>query len=172
MFPLDADPSLPAASTEVAAALRDVMVTGLQVRIRLEEACKQERITFAHYNVLRILHHAGRLGCPRSAIDARMLDPGADVTRLMTTLEKRGLARRERDARDRRIMLHRITEAGQQLVVTLEAAFDRVYAHYAQRMAPRDATHLSRICTGLFSDYKADDPGTLIRQNLEPKQTT
>ncbi len=59
-----------------------------------------------------------------------MITRDPDVTRLVDRLEKRGLVERSRDARDRRIVLLRITAEGLRLLAGLD---DRVVEiHRAQ----------------------------------------
>ncbi len=64
------------------------------------------------YNVLRILRGAGPEGLPCSEVSARLVAHDPDVTRLADRLAERGLLARERRARDRRVVVLRITADG------------------------------------------------------------
>jgi len=78
-------------------------------------------LTNNQYNVLRILRgsHPARLPC--TDIAERMIDRDPDVTRLIDRLEKRGLVRRLRSRRDRRVVEVGITDKGLVLVRALDA---------------------------------------------------
>jgi len=77
-------------------------------------------LTASQYNILRILRGAGADGHRCAEIASRMISRDPDVTRLLDRLEKRGLVRRARDTRDRRVVTTRITEAGLQLLAELD----------------------------------------------------
>ena len=49
-----------------------------------------------------------------------MIQHDPDITRLMDRLEKRGLVRRERDGKDRRVVITRITQSGLDLLSHLD----------------------------------------------------
>lgn len=72
------------------------------------------------YNVLRILRGAGPAGLACSEVGARMVTRDPDITRLLDRLERRRLITRSRDRKDRRIITIRITEAGLELVNSLD----------------------------------------------------
>lgn len=64
------------------------------------------------YNVLRILRGAGVEGLPCSEVSNRLVAHDPDVTRLADRLAEAGLLTRERRARDRRVVVLRITADG------------------------------------------------------------
>ncbi|MGH7405585.1 MAG: MarR family transcriptional regulator, partial [Candidatus Methylomirabilales bacterium] len=72
------------------------------------------------YNVLRILRGAGPDGLACREVCERMITRDPDVTRLVDRLEARGLIARERDRRDRRVVMVRITEGGLRLLRRLD----------------------------------------------------
>ena len=74
----------------------------------------------AQYNVLRILRGAGPAGLACREIGARMVTRDPDITRLIDRLERRRLITRSRDRKDRRIITIRISEAGLELVNSLD----------------------------------------------------
>src|SRR3954464_7323590 len=78
-------------------------------------------ITIQQYNVLRILRGAGAAGMPTLVIRDRMIHEAPGITRLVDRLEQAGLARRERQATDRRQVLCFITDAGAGLLDDLDA---------------------------------------------------
>ena len=90
-------------------------------------------VTPDQYHVLRILRDAGTGGTQLSEIAVRSPAGDPDVTRLLDRLEKRGLARRARDAADRRVITARITPEGNRLLEKLE---DPVAALHARQIGP------------------------------------
>ena len=86
----------------------------------LSTLLKSEGITPEQYQVLRILNEAGAAGIPLSSIAERSPAGDPDVTRLIDRLEQRGLAQRERDSHDRRVITATITNDGRRLHRKLE----------------------------------------------------
>jgi DNA-binding MarR family transcriptional regulator len=83
------------------------------------QVLKSEDLSTTQYNVLRILRGALE-GLACGEIGNRMITRDPDITRLLDRLEKRGLISRERDAKDRRMVLTRITPEGLKLLVRLD----------------------------------------------------
>ncbi len=80
---------------------------------------KAEDLSMTQYNVLRILRGSPE-GLPCGEIGNRMITRDPDITRLLDRLEKRGLISRRREARDRRMVLTRITAAGLSVLARLD----------------------------------------------------
>ena len=99
----------------------------------LAKLLRPSGITPEQYHVLRILREAGSEGIPLSHIGARSPAGDPDVTRLLDRLEQRGLARRAREAEDRRVVTARITGEGSRLLDRLE---ESVAALHARQIAP------------------------------------
>jgi len=78
----------------------------------VEELLKPAGLTPSQYNVLRILRGAGAAGLACREVAGRMLTRDPDMTRLLDRLDTRGLVSRERDSRDRRVVVTSITPAG------------------------------------------------------------
>jgi DNA-binding MarR family transcriptional regulator len=91
------------------------------------EVLRVADLTFPQYNVLRILRGARPEALSCGTISERMLTRDSDLTRLLDRLEGRGLVRRVRDARDRRMVTAAITESGLQVLRRLDAPIDRVH---------------------------------------------
>lgn len=108
-----------------------------QVVVNLMRTCRQvdehwvqylrrtEGISLSQYNILRILRGAHPNAIKVSDIADRMIYRDPDVTRLVDRLARQGLARRERDTEDRRVVLVQITEAGLALLDRLEQPVDQ-----------------------------------------------
>jgi DNA-binding MarR family transcriptional regulator len=74
-----------------------------------------------------------------------MITRDPDITRLLDRLEKRGLVVRRRDARDRRVVLSRITPEGLRLLAGLDDPI--IAAHRAQlgHVGPQRLTELIQM---------------------------
>ena len=94
------------------------------------ETLKQSGLTSTQYNVLRILRGARPEGVSCSQISERMVTKDSDITRLLDRLEARALISRERESKDRRVIIARITEQGLRLLKEL----DEPVADYHRRM--------------------------------------
>jgi DNA-binding MarR family transcriptional regulator len=117
-----------AASSVPHETMLNVMVTGSWLSCEASRAIAQYDITLAQYNVLRILQssHPGTLTC--SEVGCRLFDRTPDVTRLLNRLEKQGLIGRNRSDEDRRVVEVCISEAGLDLLRSMQddvSAFDR-----------------------------------------------
>jgi len=86
---------------------------------RVSEVLKAEELSSNQYNVLRILRGSPE-GLPSGEIGNRMITRDPDITRLLDRLEKRGLIRRSREARDRRLVMAGITSEGLDLLRRLD----------------------------------------------------
>lgn len=104
---------------EVVVALQ---VAAARVVEPLARYLRGEGITPTQYNVLRILRGAAGAGLPSGEIAARMIDRDPDITRLVDRLVREGLAVRDRDEADRRVVLVRIAEPGLALLERTDAA--------------------------------------------------
>jgi DNA-binding MarR family transcriptional regulator len=103
---------------EEAAFLELVRTTDLLSR-GLVRVLKTEDLSSTQYNVLRILRGAPE-GLPCGEIANRMITRDPDVTRLLDRLEKRALISRNREEKDRRTVLARITPAGLKVLASLD----------------------------------------------------
>lgn len=86
---------------------------------------RAEGLSLSQYNILRILRGARPPAIKITEIGERMIYRDPDVTRLVDRLVREGLARRERDTDDRRVVLVEITAAGLALLERLDEQVDR-----------------------------------------------
>jgi DNA-binding MarR family transcriptional regulator len=105
---------------------------------RQEAALLDEHgISHSQYNVLRILRGAGAEGLACGEIASRMITQDPDITRLLDRLEKRGLAQRSRESKDRRVVISRITRAGLELLQRLDFPVAKLHkrnlGHFSQK---------------------------------------
>src|SRR5512141_140154 len=102
-------------------AMLSIARTDAVLSYSIIEALKPFDITPTQFNVLRILRGAGSNGLCREDIRERLIAQVPDVTRLLDRLEQAGLVGRARDAKDRRLVTTRITEAGLKLLKEMDA---------------------------------------------------
>jgi len=100
-------------------AFLDLLRTTDMLSRRPAQALKTEDLSATQYNVLRILRGAPE-GLTCGEIGNRMITRDPDITRLLDRLDKRGLISRRRGAKDRRMVLTRITPEGLALLTRLD----------------------------------------------------
>ena len=106
---------------------------------------KPADLSHTQYNVLRILRGAGPQGLACREIGERMLTRDPDITRLLDRLEARGLVRRERERRDRRVVKTRITDEGLRILKSLDAPVAELHRRQLQRLPARRLRLLVRL---------------------------
>ncbi len=78
---------------------------------RLTERNTLGDITPSQFAVLEALFHLGSM--TQGKVSSKVLKSGSNITTVIDNLERDGLVRRERDAKDRRVIYVHLTEAGQ-----------------------------------------------------------
>jgi MarR family 2-MHQ and catechol resistance regulon transcriptional repressor len=81
---------------------------------RLSERNTLGDITPSQFAVLEALYHLGSL--TQGEVSTKVLKSGSNMTTVIDNLERHGLVRRERDAKDRRVINVHLTEAGSEKV--------------------------------------------------------
>lgn len=97
-----------------------VLKTADVLRRRVSKVLEPTGLSNEQYNVLRILRGAGEGGLPTLEVSARMIEQAPAITRLMDKLEAKKFVRRVRCQQDRRQVLCYITQAGLELLSTLD----------------------------------------------------
>jgi MarR family transcriptional regulator, organic hydroperoxide resistance regulator len=87
---------------------------------RFNDMLKPHGLSPTQFNALRILRGAGDTGRTCSEIAERMISRDPDITRLLDRLERRGLVKRSREGRDRRVIITRISQAGLEMLRGLD----------------------------------------------------
>ena len=77
---------------------------------RLAERNTVGDLTGSQFAVLEALYHLGHM--TQGEISAKVLKSGSNMTTVIDNLERDGFVRRERDAKDRRMIHVHLTEAG------------------------------------------------------------
>jgi len=93
---------------------------------RLITVLKGDDLSSNQYNVLRILRGSPE-GLPCGEIASRMITRDPDITRLLDRLEKRNLISRCREAKDRRMVMARITPDGLKLLGRLDEPVEEAH---------------------------------------------
>jgi DNA-binding MarR family transcriptional regulator len=101
------------------------------------EFLKPYGLSPTQYNALRILRGAGAQGLACSEVAERMINRDPDITRLLDRLQRRGLVRRSRERKDRRVVRAFITARGFELLQNLDRPVNelqrRLLGHLGQR---------------------------------------
>ena len=112
---------------------------------RVVETLKRAELTPTQYNVLRILRGAGRAGASCSEISERMVTKDSDITRLLDRLETRKLISRERETKDRRRIIARITPGGLRLLSELDNPVRQCHCHQLSHLGEEQLTSLNNL---------------------------
>jgi DNA-binding MarR family transcriptional regulator len=123
----------------------NIQLTAERLWWGINETLKSSELTPTQYNVLRILRGAGLAGASCSEISERLVTKDSDITRLLDRLETRGLISREREAKDRRIIMARITEEGLRLLSELDKPIERCHRRQLGHMGEKQLATLSRL---------------------------
>jgi DNA-binding MarR family transcriptional regulator len=99
---------------------------------------EQADLSPPQYNLLRILRGAGPSGRTCTEIAERLITRDPDVTRLTERLVRRGLARREADAADRRVARIRITARGRAVLRDLDPVVAELPRRLLKGLSRRD----------------------------------
>lgn len=119
--------------------------TAAKLEHQLADGLKPHGLTLTQYNALRILRGAGPDGLCRNDVQARMLTPVPDVTRLLDRLEEAGYVVRERDEADRRYVMAKITEEGLDLLEELDGPVQQFHRDQLGHMSASELRTLSRL---------------------------
>ncbi|MGH9736058.1 MAG: MarR family winged helix-turn-helix transcriptional regulator [Candidatus Acidiferrales bacterium] len=118
--PTHNDHRKPATGNGEEAAFLDLLRTCDVLSRGLQDVLKPAELSATQYNVLRILRGA-KEGLMCGDIASRMITRDPDITRLLDRMEKRGLISRCREAKDRRVVLTRITQQGLKILAGLDS---------------------------------------------------
>jgi MarR family 2-MHQ and catechol resistance regulon transcriptional repressor len=117
------------------------------VLARLAERNTIGDLTYSQFAVLEALYHLGSM--TQSEISTKVLKSGSNMTTVIDNLERDGLVRRERDAKDRRVIHIHLTEAG---TGKIEAVFPNHVAVLVEEFGVLSASEqetLGKLCKKL-----------------------
>src|ERR687886_2005343 len=108
-------------------------------------------LTLCHWLVLCCLWEED--GLATSAIGERLKQVGGTLTGVLDRMEERGLVRRERDSRDRRIWRIWLTEAGQELEEVLPPIALEIREQAMAGISKADRELLSRLIDQAIANF-------------------
>lgn len=114
---------------------------------RLSAVPKSRGLSISQFGALEALHHLGPL-C-QTDLGKKLLKSGGNITLVVDNLEKRGLARRERQGDDRRFILVSLTDKGRKLIAEIFPAHAREIAAELAPLSPAEQEELRRLCKKL-----------------------
>jgi MarR family transcriptional regulator, organic hydroperoxide resistance regulator len=104
---------------------------------RVAALLKPFGVSPTQYNVLRILRGAGRQGRMCSEIGERMITRDPDITRLLDRMQRVGWIERERDTKDRRVVITKITKKGLELLKQIDKPLEEFSEAQMGRLGQR-----------------------------------
>jgi homoprotocatechuate degradation regulator HpaR len=108
---------------------------------------REHGITEQQWRVLRALTTSAALRI--SGLAAQTLISGPSLTRILKTLEQRGLVDRRAEPGDQRAARISITRSGRRLIATVAPHSEQRYRSIAQRVGERDLESLYRLLSTL-----------------------
>ena len=132
-------------------AALNIVRTADVLMLALADVLKPHLLSATQYNVLRILRGAGNEGASCKDVGARLVARDPDITRLMDRLEQRGVVSRDRTKEDRRVVTHRLTSAGLELVNELDRPIEALHRKTMGHMK----TGKLRELVGLLEEVRA-----------------
>jgi DNA-binding MarR family transcriptional regulator len=109
------------------------------------ETLSRADLTPTQYNALRILRGAGDAGVSCTEVSDRMVTKDSDVTRLLDRLEARKLISREREAKDRRRVVARITDEGLRVLAELDEPIAETHRRQLGHLGEKQLATLGRL---------------------------
>lgn len=117
------------------------------VLARLAEHNTIGDLTYSQFAVLEALYHLGHM--TQGEVSSKILKSTSNLTTVIDNLERDGFVRRERDAKDRRVIHVHLTEAGQGKI---EAVFPGHVAALVEEFSVLSASEqetLGKLCRKL-----------------------
>jgi DNA-binding MarR family transcriptional regulator len=132
-------------------ATLNIVRTADVLMLTLMGVLKPYALSATQYNVLRILRGAGNEGVSCKDIGNRLVARDPDITRMMDRLEQRDLVKRDRAREDRRVVTHRLTKAGMDLVNELDRPIEALHQKCMGHMTAEKLREL----VGLLEEVRA-----------------
>ncbi len=133
----------PFESPEQEAAL-NVLRTNDRLQIRFARLFRGYGITPSQYNVLRILRGEGK-PLPILEIAGRTVTVVPGITGLIDRLEQAGFVRRERCAKDRRVIRVAITDEGMKTLADLDEPVSALHGKLMRHLSRAELNELNRL---------------------------
>jgi MarR family transcriptional regulator, 2-MHQ and catechol-resistance regulon repressor len=114
---------------------------------RLTAQLESHGLTVGQFGILEALYHLGPM-CQKT-LGEKLLRSGGNITVILDNLEKHGLVRRERQEKDRRKVLIRLTQAGNALITHVLPGHAEAIMKEMNRLTLPEQEELRRICRKL-----------------------
>jgi DNA-binding MarR family transcriptional regulator len=115
------------------------------------ETLARADLTPTQYNALRILRGAGEAGASCSEVSERMVTKDSDITRLLDRLDERGLISREREAKDRRRVVARITGEGLRVLTELDGPVAETHRRQLGHLGEEQLAALGKLLKAVLN---------------------
>lgn len=117
------------------------------VTAQLEGGLRESGLTTSQFGVLEALYHLGPL--TQGDLARKLLKSSGNLTLVVDNLERRGLAKRRKDAKDRRCVEVHLTTSGKRLISEVYPRHARAIRHAMGALAPYELRHLAELCRRL-----------------------
>jgi DNA-binding MarR family transcriptional regulator len=126
-------------------ALLNLMRTSDMIHRAFQRETREWGVTSTQNNVLRILRGAEPRGLTCAAIGSRMITAEPDITRLLSRLKALKLIRQHRDRHDRRVVWTQISDAGLDLLKSMDPVIERLPRELLGHMNQAELNELIRL---------------------------
>ncbi len=117
------------------------------VLARLTERNSIADLTYSQFAVLEALYHLGHM--TQGEISTKVLKSGSNMTTVIDNLERDGLVRRERDAKDRRVIHVHLTEAGTRKIEAVLPGHVKALVEEFKVLSASEQETLGELCKKL-----------------------
>jgi MarR family transcriptional regulator, 2-MHQ and catechol-resistance regulon repressor len=121
---------------------------------RLAERNTVADLTWSQFAVLEALYHLGPM--TQGEISGKVLKSGSNMTTVIDNLERDGWVRRERDARDRRVIHVHLTDAGHGKIETVLPGHVTALVEEFSILSPKEQEMLGELCKKLGKGRQAE----------------
>ena len=111
-------------------------------------------LTPSQFAVLEMLYHLGSLTL--GDLSAKALKSGSNMTTVVDNLERDGLVRRERDAKDRRVIYVHMTEAGSRKLEEVLPGHVAALVDEFKVLSASEQEMLSKLCKKLGKGRRSE----------------
>ena len=126
------------------------------VLTRLSERSSIGDLTYSQFAVLEALYHIGSL--TQGEISGKILKSTSNLTTVIDNLERDRLVRRERDAKDRRVIHVHLTEAGREKIETVLPGHVQALVEEFSVLSAGEQEMLGKLCKKLGTSKSEDRP--------------
>lgn len=124
------------------------------VRVRLDSALREHKLTSGQFTVLSLLDRPDPLSSAQVARRS-FVTPQA-TNEMIASLEQKGLIERREDAETRRILRLSLTPAGARLVAQCAQEIDRIEQDMLRDLTPRKAETLKQALSTIVATARED----------------